>query len=158
MSTPFEINENHLQPLLELITQLDLNDPKNARDQLNTHYPLTHELIGNIKTAMLAGVENQTMCHKGEAPVQFSRAFKANPENFNISADAVLMSAPGPKHKHPQGEIDLCFTLDGEPTFDGQPEGWVVYGPNSKHIPTVKNGTMLILYLLPTGAIEFVTE
>ena len=102
---------------------------------------------------MLAGVENKTMCHKGEAPVQFSRVFKANPDKYNISADAVLMSAPGPQHKHPQGEFDLCFALDGEPTFDGQPEGWVVYGPNSKHVPTVKNGTMLILYLLPTGAI-----
>ena len=158
MSTSFELNETHLQPLLEFINELDLNDPQGAREQLNKRYPLSHEFIAKIKTTMLDGVANKTMCHKGEAPVQFSRVFKANPEKFNISADAVLMSAPGPKHTHPQGEIDLCFALDGEPTFDGQAEGWVVYGPDSKHIPTVKNGTMLILYLLPTGAIEFITQ
>ena len=68
------------------------------------------------------------------------------------------MTAPGPMHVHPQGEIDLCFAEDGEPTFDGQPPGWVVYPPGSKHVPTVAGGKMLILYLLPGGAIEFVRE
>ena len=66
------------------------------------------------------------------------------------------MSSPGPMHAHPNGEIDLCFALDGEPTFDGHPPGWVVFRPGSKHIPTVVGGPMLILYLLPGGAIEFV--
>ena len=45
--------------------------------------------------------------------------------------------------------------LDGAPTFDGEPPGWVVKPPASSHVPTVAGGRMLIVYLLPSGAIEF---
>lgn len=155
MSTPFELNAENLLPLLQYISTLDVNDAQEAKRQLNAQYPLGQELIENIKNAMQEGIENQTLCHRGEPPVQFSRVFKASEETANLSADAVLMSAPGPFHKHPNGEFDLCFALEGEPTFDGQPPGWVVYGPGSQHAPTVKNGKMMILYLLPGGAIEF---
>ena len=34
--------------------------------------------------------------------------------------------------------------------------GWVVESPGSEHVPTVEGGRMLIVYLLPEGAIEFV--
>ena len=51
--------------------------------------------------------------------------------------------------------MDLCFALDGDPTFDGNPPGWTVYGPESWHVPTVADGTMAILYFLPGGAIRF---
>ena len=158
MSTLFELNAEKLQPLLSFITALDVNNPQEAKKQLDSQYPLEHELIRNIKTAMQAGIKNQTLCHRGEPPVQFSRVFKSSKETANLSADAVLMTAPGPFHKHPSGEFDLCFALEGDPTFDGQPEGWVVYGPGSQHVPTVKNGKMMILYLLPGGAIEFVQK
>ena len=84
--------------------------------------------------------------------VKFGRIAK-DLEGFSV--DAVLMSSPGPRHRHPNGEIDLCFALDGEPRFDGNPEGWTVYAPDSTHVPTVRGGTMLILYFLPGGAIEF---
>ena len=43
----------------------------------------------------------------------------------------------------------------GEARFDGHPEGWVVFGPDSVHVPTVSDGEMLILYFLPGGEIEF---
>ena len=65
------------------------------------------------------------------------------------------MSAPGPGHTHPNGEIDLCFAVDGAPTFDGHPPGWTVYPPGSWHVPTVAGGVMDILYFLPGGAIRF---
>ena len=39
--------------------------------------------------------------------------------------------------------------------FDGHGAGWVVYGPDSAHHPTVTNGKALVLYLLPDGAIDF---
>ena len=65
------------------------------------------------------------------------------------------MNGPGPLHRHPQGEVNYCVALDGAPTFDGQPAGWVVMTPESKHVPTVAGGEMLIVYLLPEGAIEF---
>ena len=33
------------------------------------------------------------------------------------------MDVPGPRHRHGNGEIDLCFTTRGDARFDGQPEG-----------------------------------
>jgi hypothetical protein len=33
--------------------------------------------------------------------------------------------------------------------------GWLVYGPDSSHAPTVAGGTAFVLYLLPQGVIEF---
>jgi hypothetical protein len=53
------------------------------------------------------------------------------------------------------GEIDLVMPLDADAQFDGHGAGWVVYGPDSVHRPTVAQGRALVLYLLPDGAIEF---
>ena len=39
--------------------------------------------------------------------------------------------------------------------FDGCGAGWLVYGPDTAHRPTVAKGRALVLYLLPQGAIEF---
>jgi len=67
----------------------------------------------------------------------------------------VIMDGPGPGHTHPKGEVEICFVLDGEPRFDGNPPGWTVYPPGSWHIPTVSGGKMAILYFLPEGAMRF---
>ncbi|RMG89073.1 MAG: DUF4863 family protein, partial [Candidatus Dadabacteria bacterium] len=37
----------------------------------------------------------------------------------------------------------------------GQAEGWVVFGEGSDHVPTVTGGTMLLLYFLPGGRIDW---
>ena len=87
--------------------------------------------------------------------MRWSRIFGDSEDSCGLSADAVLMSVPGPRHAHPNGEIDLCFAVDGAPEFDGNPPGWTVYAPGSEHVPTVTGGTMLILYLLPQAAIRF---
>lgn len=145
-----------LRPLLEFIAQLDLRNPKEAQAELQRHFPHHGEFVLELRDALRDAVAAGRACYKGQPPVQFSRLFAASGESHNLSADAVLMSAPGPLHVHPNGEIDLCFVEEGEPRFDGHGEGWVVYGPGSRHVPTVKGGRMLILYLLPGGAIEFV--
>ena len=36
------------------------------------------------------------------------------------------MNGPGPLHRHPLGEVDLCLSEDGNPTFDGRPAGFVM--------------------------------
>ena len=86
--------------------------------------------------------------------VRFSRVLKAGP-TAALSIDAVQMSGPGAAHTHPAGEIDLCFAVDGDPRFDGAKEGWVVYRPNTWHVPTVQGGAMDILYFLPQGQMRF---
>ncbi len=65
------------------------------------------------------------------------------------------MKGVGPGHTHERGEVDLCFVVDGDPRFDGNPAGWTVYPPGSWHRPTVTGGAMDILYFLPDGAIRF---
>lgn len=147
-----------LAPLLAFAARLDLTQPAAARAALQQEFPLDGAFLRGLRAAMVAGVAAGTLCQNGAAPVRWSRMFKASEASLGFSADAVLMSAPGPRHRHPNGEVDLCFTLDGAPAFDGNPPGWTVYPPNSTHVPTVAGGTMLILYLLPGGAIEFVKD
>jgi len=146
---------DRLQPLLDFCAELDLSDPSAAEKALEAAFPFGGEAVEGIAAAMRAGVEDGSICHMGEDPVRYSRVLKPSEQTHGFSADAVLMSAPGPRHRHPQGEIDLCLAIDGEPTFDGNAPGWTVYAPNSVHVPTVRGGKMLILYILPGGEMEF---
>ncbi len=146
-----------LAPLLDFCASLDLTNPAAARAALERKFPLDGPFLQSVRAALEAGVAAGALCQRGEAPVKWSRVFKSSAESRGFSADAVLMSAPGPRHRHPNGEVDLCFATAGTPAFDGNPPGWTVYPPDSAHIPTVTGGTMLILYLLPGGAIEFLS-
>lgn len=88
--------------------------------------------------------------------VRFGRLSKAVPASRGFTIDVVDMhSAATGAHTHPLGEFDLCFSLEGKPTFDGNAGPWLVYPPGSRHVPTVTGGRMLIVYFLPEGAIRF---
>ncbi|MHC4893871.1 MAG: 4-hydroxylaminobenzoate lyase [Planctomycetota bacterium] len=143
------------RPLLDAARGLDLDQPEQARKLLTERFDPTGPEATSLRAELEALLEQGAIAHKGELPVRFSRAAKPSPETDGHSIDVVLMTGPGPRHRHPNGEIDYCIALDGEPTFDGQAPGWVVYGPDSTHVPTVAGGTMLIVYLLPDGGIEF---
>ena len=155
MKAPATLDPAGLAPLLTFVAGLDLRNPAAARDALQREFPVDGAFLAGLFEHLEAGVIAGTICHRGEAPVKWSRVFKATQESQNLAADAVLMSAPGPRHRHPNGEVDLCFAHDGAPRFDGNPPGWTVDPPGIEHVPTVTGGTMLILYLLPGGAIEF---
>ncbi len=153
--TATDLSPSSLAPLLEYIKALDLTAAEEARASLTERFPPDGSFITSIASLMRAGVADGNLCNRGGGSVRFSRVFKASDESSGLSADAVLMDGPGPLHRHPLGEVDLCFSEDGEPNFDGKAAGWVVYPPGSTHVPTVSGGTMLILYLLPQGAIDF---
>ena len=155
MEKPLTLDPQGLRPLLDFAAGLDLTDPESARAALRRDFPEDGPFVQRLRSAMEQALDSGAICNRGEPPVRWSRVFKAGEESRGFSADAVLMSAPGPRHRHPNGEIDLCFALEGEPAFDGNPPGWTVYPPGSEHVPSVSGGTMLILYLLPQGAIEF---
>ncbi len=148
---------SHLQPLFAFAATLDLKNPEAAREALEQEFPFSGEAIQALRADMVQQLEAGSICNRGQDPLRFSRVVKPSTDSLQFSVDAVLMNGAGPRHCHPQGEIDLCFALDGKPTFDGNPEGWTVYGEESIHIPTVAGGTMLILYLLPDGALEFLS-
>ncbi len=143
-----------LAPLLQHLSRLDPSDPTTAT-ALNRALPSSGEsmqsLFGLLKTGLSAG----TLTPRGEDGMRYGRVCKASEDTHSFSVDAVHMSGPGPGHAHPKGEINLCFATEGQPTFDGEPPGWVVKAPGTWHVPTVQGGEMVILYFLPGGAIAF---
>ena len=146
----------HFQPLIDAASGVDLTDPAAARDALKSRLDPESEAGRAVSAALVALLEEGRVADRGAPPVRFSRAAKATEETADFSIDVVDMTGPGPLHRHPNGEVNWCIALEGAPTFDGEGPGWVVEPPGSEHVPTVEGGRMLIVYLLPEGAIEFV--
>jgi hypothetical protein len=143
-----------LKPVVQHLASVDISDP-GAALELNALLPLEGELLTAIKSLVIHGIESGELTPRGEDGMRFGRICKAGEASMEFSIDAVHMNQPGPGHTHPNGEIDLCFALSGDPRFDGEAPGWVIKKPGSWHIPTVTGGEMAILYFLPGGAIEF---
>jgi uncharacterized protein DUF4863 len=143
------------RPLIDAAAGLDLADPVAARSELERRLDPRGSTARDLAMALQTLLAEGRIADRGTAPVRWSRVAKAGPETRDQSIDVVCMSGPGPRHVHPNGEVNFCIALDGEPRFDGQPAGWVVFPPGSGHVPTVEGGTMLIVYLLPGGAIRF---
>jgi len=140
-----------LRPLIEQCRRLDVARG-DAAQALQRALPFRGGLVQRVRMAAVAAIDTDWLLTKAANGIRFGRPAK---DVNGFSVDAVLMDCAGPRHRHPNGEIDLCFALDGSPRFDGHPEGWVVYGPDTTHVPTVQHGRMLILYFLPGGSIEF---
>jgi hypothetical protein len=145
-------------PLREAAT-VDLADPAAARASLRRAFDPDGVQGRALRAALVEALHAGAICDRGPAEVRYSRLVSASKAGdataHGFSVDLVCMTAPGPRHRHPRGEVNLCFALEGNPRFDGQPEGWVVFPPGSEHVPTVTGGTMLIAYFLPGGAIEW---
>ncbi len=124
--------------------------------QLNAWYPPDGGFMRQVRTACATGIADGWMCNREHAGIKYGRVVKAGPATHGFSVDVVEMSdIAGGHHRHPNGEIDLVMPIDDAARFDGRGAGWVVYGPDSAHEPTVAGGKALVLYLLPQGAIEF---
>lgn len=144
-----------LRPVLDRLEGAALGDPKALAAALNAALPVDGPALAAVRPLVEAGLNAGWLTPREADGVRFGRLAKAGPETAGCSIDVVDMSGPGPGHTHPAGEVDLCFALEGAPTFDGRPPGWTVYGPGSWHVPTVRGGRMAILYFLPGGAIRF---
>ena len=144
-----------LAPLLDHLATVDSAEGRAAADALDAAFPVDGALLSDIRAQVIAGLHAGWLTPREGGGVRYGRLAKATDASRSFSIDAVDMRGPGPGHSHPNGEIDLCFALDGEARFDGRPEGWVVYEPDSWHVPTVSGGRMVILYFLPGGAIRF---
>lgn len=109
-------------------------------------------IFGECRTA----IEEGWMCQRSAQGIRYGRVLKPTAELNRFSVDVVDMKdVIGPHHAHPNGEIDMVMPVDAGAAFDGHEAGWLVYGPNSAHRPTVTRGRALVLYLLPEGAIDF---
>ena len=123
---------------------------------LNSAFPANGPAFTGIFEACRKAIDAGWMCNREAGGIKFGRIFKQGPETHGFSVDVVDMNEiKGPHHRHPNGEIDLIMPLTPGAKFDGRGAGWLVYGPNTAHSPTVTGGTALVLYLLPEGAIDF---
>lgn len=145
----------HFQPLLQAAQGLDLTDPATALAELESRFDPTSPAADALRTALVQLYETGEVANRGELPVKWGRVAKASDESLGFSIDVVYMNGAGPKHRHPAGEVNFCIPIEGNPSFEGQTSGWVVMPPDSRHVPEVSGGTMLITYLLPGGAMEF---
>ena len=143
------------RPLLEAAAGLDLTQPEVARAELARRLDPEGQAAERVNAGLLALLEEGRIAERGEPPVRWGRVCKATADTLEQSIDVVVMSGPGPRHTHPEGEVNWCVPLEGEPAFERCRRGWVVMPPGSAHVPAVEGGRMLIVYLLPGGKIEF---
>jgi hypothetical protein len=155
------MSPSHFQALIARVTERVAQRPldQDLANWLNAEYPADGPAFAELSDACRTGVKEGWLCDREAGGIRYGRIFKALPETHGFSVDVVSMSdIAGPHHVHPNGEIDLIMPLTQGATFDRHPAGWCVYGPGSAHRPTVANGSALILYLLPEGAIQFTKQ
>ena len=133
----------------------NLRDPAAARAALHRAFAPEGPAGQALRDALLAAVQAGAICDRGKGEIRYSRLARPDATPHDLSVDFVWMAGPGIRHRHPRGEVNLCFAVEGSPRFDDQPEGWVVFPPDSAHVPTVTGGRMLIVYFLPGGAVEW---
>ncbi len=143
-----------LVPLAEVVSKIDFGDERAPR-AVEAAFPFGSVAISALKDRLVQAHEAGLLAERGDWPVKWGRLAKPTPATYGLSIDAVVMTGPGPGHRHPNGEFSLAFALEGSPRFDGRAEGYVLEGPGSWHIPTVTDGKMLIVYFLPQGSIDF---
>jgi hypothetical protein len=125
-------------------------------ESLNRDFPPDGPVFKAIEDACHKGIEEGWMCKQEHGGIKFGRVLKADDELSGFSVDIVRMTpVKGPHHRHPNGEIDMIMPITPDAKFDEHPRGWLVYGPDTAHHPTVTEGEAIVLYLLPEGAIEF---
>ncbi len=138
-----------------------LSTPEAARvltAWLGERWPVSSPEILAIHTALRRGVADGWLCDRGEAHARFSRLAKPTAATHEFSVDVVSLDGAALEHGHPAGEITLALpatTQDADARFDGHAAGWIVLTAGSRHVPTVTNGRMLLLYALPGGAIAW---
>ena len=126
------------------------------KDWLNENVPADGDLFKQINDACHTGIADGWLCQQSHGGIDFGRPVKPGPATHGYSVDVVRMKdVKGPHHAHPNGEIDMIMPIDDGAKFDGVGRGWLVYGADTAHHPTVTEGEALVLYLLPDGAIEF---
>lgn len=123
---------------------------------LNESFPPGGEAFDDLATLCRLGIDEGWLCDREQGGIKFGRIIRPGPDTQGYSVDVVEMDdVTGPYHGHPNGEIDMIIPESPDAKFDGQGQGWRVYGADSEHYPTVTDGKAIVLYLLPDGAIDF---
>lgn len=146
------------QTLIKTVTDFigDRSLDESLQSELNEKFPADGSEFKSIEQACHDAIAAGWMCKHEQGGIKFGRVLKPDTDLQGFSVDVVHMNdIKGPHHRHPQGEIDMIMPIDADAKFDNRGKGWLVYGANSAHYPTVSEGAALVLYLLPNGEIEF---
>ncbi|RMG97053.1 MAG: DUF4863 family protein [Deltaproteobacteria bacterium] len=134
-------------------------DERAVKAALEARFPADGPVARRIADALRAGVAAGVLCDRGEPPARFGRVAKPSPETSDLSIDVVWLTGAGLRHAHPRGEITFGIADEASCAetvrFDGAPPGWHVRAPGSVHTPEVTGGGMILLYVLPGGAIDW---
>jgi len=155
------MSRERFEALMGEIAGAIANRPLDAAlaDHLNASYPPGGEIFAELRALCAEGERDGWLMGREAGGIRFGRAIRPGAPTSGFSVDVVRMKdVRGPHHIHPRGEIGAIMALDGAPRFDDFPEGWYVYGPGTRHHPTVTGGEAHVLYLLPGGEIEFTGE
>ncbi|WP_454056735.1 DUF4863 family protein [Cupriavidus sp. Marseille-Q8015] len=149
--------EDFRQELANLTSQLAGQTLDAELDRwLNREHGAESETYASLRRLCQQGVAEGWLCNREAGGIRYGRIFKPAEDLYGFSVDVVdMQDIAGPHHVHPEGEIDLIMPIDEAAHFDGRRAGWLVYPPGSAHRPTVSDGRALVLYLLPTGSIQF---
>ena len=143
-----------LQPVTEWLANKTVGPE--LTEGLNTTFAAGSNWYQEVLSLCQQGTTEGWVCQYEQGGIKYGRVFKPSAELNNFSVDIVLMKdVVGPHHSHPQGEVDLVLPLTAGAAFDGTPEGWKVYPPESAHKPTVTGGEAYVIYFLPNGEIKF---
>ena len=128
---PKEQLEKALAPVFAAIKGAEPNDGARLAERLNREMPVRGAVAMAVRAAAQAGVAEGWLCDRENMGVKFSRPFKPSEATAGYSVDAVVMDrVAGPKHTHTNGEINLCFTQEGDAKFCGRRR------PNNRPSPT----------------------
>jgi len=149
--------ESLLCEVAEVVAKRPIDDA--LAEELNAEWPADGDTFAELRALCAEGERDGWLLTREAGGIRFGRAARPGGAAGDFSVDVVRMKdVRGPHHVHPKGEIGAIMAIDGNPEFDGFPEGWYVYGPGTRHHPTVTGGEAFVLYLLPDGEIEFTEE
>jgi len=95
--------------LIDAASGLDHSNPVAARAELERRLDPRGTGAGRISKVLRDLLAEGKIADRGAPPVRWSRVAKAGPETRDQSIDVVCMSGPGPRHLHPNGEVNFCI-------------------------------------------------
>lgn len=144
--------------LLAFVGGRPLNDE--LEQALNLHYGADTEPYRNLLALLRTGIEEGWACYAEiDGPdYRRGRIASAAPETHGFSVESgMLKDVLGNYHRHPRGEINMIGPVDPDGRFCGSGAGWKVFGPDTRHYPTVTGGKVTMLFFLPDGEIEYIS-
>ncbi|MEC7583192.1 MAG: DUF4863 family protein, partial [Planctomycetota bacterium] len=105
------------------------------------------------KLRKLAG--DQRIAHHGLGAIRYSHTAKATARTHGLAVEVTMQTGSAPPMQLPRGKFVYALAIRGQPTLGGRTSGWVAVPPRARHVDVVEGGTMLLIHLIPGGAVEF---